>query len=224
MYIQVLLSIAPGAMQWRTHVVGALALPFKARLSLCGSRWGLLTPLPPDRCSVGCPALGLLGVSRAAACTGAHDGRSVRPQEPLVHRNLLAGLLTRATSCCPWTLGHRADAAAGGEALRHGGDGGGRGTGAGPAWCPGWLQPQGLHREDEMEHRCDPEPLAQTLGRRHGKTSFTHWSPSTCSDLQGMLWEVSERNTTYSFNRPGRLSELDGRAHVPGWGAGEAGV
>jgi len=190
MYIQVLLSIAPGAMQWRTHVVGALALPFKARLSLCGSRWGLLTPLPPDRCSVGCPALGLLGVSRAAACTGAHDGRSVRPQEPLVHRNLLAGLLTRATSCCPWTLGHRADAAAGGEALRHGGDGGGRGTGAGPAWCPGWLQPQGLHREDEMEHRCDPEPLAQTLGRRHGKTSFTHWSPSTCSDLQGMLWEV----------------------------------
>ena len=44
------------------------------------------------------------------------------------------------------------------------------------------------------------------------------------SDLQGMLWEVSERTTTYSFNRPGRLSELDGRAQVPGSGAGEAGV
>ena len=30
MYIQVLLSIAPGAMQWRTHVVGALALTFQS--------------------------------------------------------------------------------------------------------------------------------------------------------------------------------------------------
>ena len=67
-----------------------------------------------------------------------------------------------------------------------------------------------------------PGALVQTPRRRHGKTSFTHWSPSTCSDLQGMLRKVSERTTAYSFNRPGRPSERGGRAQVPGWG--EAGV
>ena len=166
------------------------------------------------------PPSGSRGSSRAAAHTGACDGPSVRPQGPSAHRDQLAGLLSRAASCCPCTLGLRADGAASGEALRHGGDGRGHGAGAGPAWCPGRLQPQGLHREDEREHRCDLESLVQTPGRRRGKTSFTHWSPSTCSDLQGTLREVSERTTTYSFNRPGRLSELDGKAQVPGGGLG----
>ena len=155
-------------------------------------------------------------------CTGARDSRSVRPQEPLVHRSQLAGL-TRAAECCPWTLGHRAD----GAASRRPWDMWGRCRrprcwGRPRVVFQGRLQPQGLHREDKREAGCDPEPLVQTPGRRHGKTSFTHWSPSMCSDLQGTLREVSERTTTYSFNRPGRPSELDGRARVPGWG--EAGV
>lgn len=105
-----------------------------------------------------------------------------------------------------------------------GGDGGGHERWGRPyVVSMGWLQPQGLHREDEREHRCDLEPLVQTPRRQWENQLHSLEAPPTCSDLQGSLREVSERTTTYSFNRPGRLSELDGQAQVPGR-AGRLGV
>lgn len=94
-------------------VVGALALPLKARRLAAAS----------DRCSVGCPALRLPGRPGQQHALVPVTARASQASGTLGAQERLLGSQTRAASCCPCTLGLEQ---MGGQdkPLGHGGDGG----------------------------------------------------------------------------------------------------